>query len=66
MIAGDTYGTGLSGKSLTEDVAAPSRLRAAGEQAKEKGADYMASHPLATMLAAIALGVTLGWLIKRR
>lgn len=66
MIAGDTYGTGLSARSMAEEAPESSRLRVAGEKAKEKSADYMASHPLATMLAAIALGVTLGWLIKRR
>jgi hypothetical protein len=66
MIAGDIYGTHLTRRPEGVQPEEPSKLRAVGEQAKEKGADYMASHPLVTVVVAITLGVTLGWLIKRR
>jgi ElaB/YqjD/DUF883 family membrane-anchored ribosome-binding protein len=65
MIAGEGYGARIvqgpmhKGQSSGESQ----RLR---DQAQEKGAAYMASHPLATLVVAIAVGVTLGWLIKRR
>lgn len=67
MIAGDIYGGGLAG---TRPVGGPSvspldKLQSATEHYQQDCARSMAAHPLATLLVAITLGVTVGWLIKR-
>lgn len=69
MIAGDTYGRGVTrwpvgGARPSEQE--PNNLQLIADRAQVKCAMSMVSHPLTTVLVAITLGVTLGWLIKRR
>lgn len=40
--------------------------QAATQRIERKCASGIASHPLVTTVVAVAMGVTLGWLIKRR
>ena len=67
MIAGDMYGgvTGTRAESCPASTPLH-KLQSATEHYQQDCARSMASHPLATLLVAITLGVTVGWLIKRR
>lgn len=42
------------------------KLQNTAERVQQRCSNSMAAHPLATVAAAIVIGVTLGWLVKRR
>ena len=54
---------GVDGRGVAKE---PSGLQAVTKRVERKCARSMASHPLLTTVAAMAIGVTLGWLVKRR
>lgn len=69
MYAGDDeFGTATRSRLdvKREDVQDSSKLCSMTTRVREKCGNSLASHPVITVLASVVIGVTLGWLVKRR